>query len=132
MDRIYLLKWWFTAIAFVAPAIIITWSIFGEGEVAIAFLAIPFGLFYSLPTLATTALALEFMRNRSIAPFLAKLILNIIVLCGLAATFYLIDGTMAETLFYVYAASVILSSLFFRISRKAIPPTSPSDIHSPQ
>jgi hypothetical protein len=123
MNSAYPLKQWFSTLI-IGPLMILTYYAFGIPSEAnvdvieIYFLILAFGLFISLPVFLINVFVFRRMIKAGKSNLAIRTTLNIIALTGTSAIFYFINGSAAFALTICYSASVILSSILFKIKRE--------------
>jgi hypothetical protein len=78
-------------------------------------LFIGYGLFFSLPAFVIFFIAFKILIRNPSSPLLIKIITDLISIGCLIITFLLIEGSMIFLGSIYYSASIIISSLFFKI-----------------
>ncbi|GAB2470395.1 hypothetical protein GCM10011375_39060 [Hymenobacter qilianensis] len=113
----YPLQWWAASIVLGPTLLVLLGVVQGEGlrgwETWPVFLL--FGLVFSLPVLGACWWAHAWLLNTLRSAFAIKLLLNAIAIGGVLLNFLLLRGSMAMLLSAVYACSIVLASLCFRL-----------------
>ena len=122
INNIYPLQLWLTTITIVAPillsiaAVINDYTYFKNSDnIGVIFLFIGLGLVFSFPMFMICFISFKLLVYKQVPPFFIKLILDLICIAGVVATFCIISGSMAFISSLIYSASIIISSLFYKV-----------------
>ena len=124
-DKFYPLKVWLTTVVFIAPILLFVGNaIFdpayfkNHDNFLIPFLFIGLGLVLSLPTLLLCYLVFSISSHKLNSSVLIKIIFIVVCVTGIFITFSLIGGSEAKVYSFFYSASVIISSISFKVYKK--------------
>lgn len=125
INKLYPLKVWLTSIVIIAPFLLFIGSMILDSSYYknpdnyfILLLFIGFGLLYSLPTFLICYLTFEISSYKTNSPLLIKALFNVVCITGIFITFSLIGGSEITQDGFFYSASVIISSLIFKVFKK--------------
>ena len=121
MNNLYPIQLWLTTIVFVAPLLMIVAGLINDEwnmGLEVLPLFIMFGLAFSLPSLLVCFAAYKILTVKISSPILIKILLNLIMVGAVLITFALISGSLAFRLSIVYSASIVISSIFYRVKFK--------------
>lgn len=113
-----LLVWVSTLIA--SPLLWIFYSVIINGGDVFSFLkSLPafytLGLMFSLPTFGLFALVYNYIRKKRLRDIVGKVILFLVVILGIASTFYIIGGYLVEELALFYSISAAMAIIIFKV-----------------
>lgn len=113
-----LLVWVSTLIA--SPLLWIFYSVIINGGDVFSFLkSLPafytLGLMFSLPTFGLFALVYNYIRKKRLRDIVGKVILFLVVILGIALTFYIIGGYLVEELALFYSISAAMAIIIFKV-----------------
>lgn len=113
-----LLVWVSTLIA--SPLLWIFYSVIINGGDVFSFLkSLPafytLGLMFSLPTFGLFALVYNYIRKKRLRDIVGKVILFLVVILGIALTFYIIGGYLVEELALFYSISAAMAIIILKV-----------------
>lgn len=118
-NKLYPVQLWLTSTIVIAPLLLVVIGLINDvknsGLETIP-LFMMFGLVLSIPVFLICLFAYRLLLQKDSSAILIKIVLAIITIVGVFITFIIISGSMAYMLSLVYSSSVIISSLFYRIS----------------
>ena len=77
-----------------------------------------FSFFFSLPTFLIYYFVFSFLIKQNTNPSLTKVILISLTVIGIAATIFIIGGSMTRPLIYFFSISAVIAGILFRITNK--------------
>jgi len=120
----YPLQLWLTTIVFIAPILLFLGSFFYHvdysktpSNFSVLVLFILFGLAFSSPAFLAIWLIYELLFSKIHSALLIKILISIVSIAGVFITFSGPKGSMAPQLEFVYSASIIISSCFFKVRK---------------
>ena len=121
-NNLYPLELWLTCIVLIGPILLFIFSFFffsSDFDLLSSFFGIMVliltGLIYSIPTFLFCLVTYKILSLKFRSAIFIKIIFNIISVIGISITFSILGGSFAFRYSIVYSASVIISSLLFKI-----------------
>ena len=110
---------WMSALI-VSPLLWIFYSEIKNGGDVFSFLkSLPafytLGLMFSLPTFGLFALVYIYISKKGLSDIVGKVILFLVVILGIALTFYIIGGYLVKELALFYSISAAMAIIFFKV-----------------
>ena len=117
-NKLYPFQLWLTNTVVIAPLLLVVVGLINGvknsgSETILLFMML--GVVLSIPVFLICLFTYRLLIQKVSSALLIKIVLAIITIVSVFITFIIISGSMAHLLSLVYSASVIISSLFYRI-----------------